>query len=228
MKKTTYILLFVGIIILAIGVIYQLMFSNSQIIEEFTGKYSYDNNSIYIYQIDKNELYFIINTDIYGKSIINNKEASGTINNINYKFTIDKDKLLLESTNSSINGSYKKESIITLEEFYNYKYGEYKLLDSKYNGKYSNENMKLTMYQSNDDEVVVFINKNNEKLILKCTIDLGVFLNSSQGDDNYIISTNDTGILLTKEGSQEFYHENLSFENKITSKDVFDLFVEYQ
>ena len=227
MKNKVYILLFAGVIMIIAGVVYALI--NKPTTPEptvFTGKYFNDNKSIYIYEIDDSNLYFVIKDDVMGKATINNNEANGMVFDKNYKFTLNGNQLTVNTNDSNIDGVYTKDGEITIEELY--KFGDDELLKFVSNSKYSNEKITIIMYRINKNTVVTLIDSNSEKVLRKFTNnDYGV-LESIDNDDKYKISLSDGGLLYTKEGDLEFFQEELTLEKRITSQEVFELFIEHQ
>ncbi len=227
MKKKAYILLIAGVIMIIAGVVYVLI--NKPTTPEptvFTGKYFNDNKSIYIYEIDDSNLYFVIKDDVMGKATINNNEANGMVFDKNYKFTLNGNQLTVNTNDSNIDGVYTKDGEVTIEELY--KFGDDELLKFVSNSKYSNEKITIIMYRINKNTVVTLIDSNSEKVLRKFTNnDYGV-LESIDNDDKYKISLSDGGLLYTKEGNLDFFQEELTLEKRITSQEVFELFIEHQ
>ena len=66
---------------------------------------------------------------------------------------------------------HKKEEQLTIEGFYNTKFGDIGLLNSAFNGKYKKDDIEVDIYQSKEDEVIGFIiNKENTLLIKEKTV----------------------------------------------------------
>lgn len=227
MKKIAYIILIVGVLILGIG-IYKFIFVKQSNVPEnntnYTGKYTKSLENLYIYQEDVNNIYFIVNDNIYGTGSINNGKLIGTANNETYNFELLDNNLKVVSNDRVADGLYKKDSAITIEEFYNIKFGNIELLNSIYNGKYKNEKMEISIYQSKDNEIIGYLKNNKETLLLNFTIKDGRLM-CTHDDDNYVILLRDKNILYTKEGSLEFVQEELPLERKLTYKDVLDLYI---
>lgn len=227
MKKIAYIILIVGVLILGIG-IYKFIFVKQSNVPKnntnYTGKYTKSLENLYIYQEDVNNIYFIVNDNIYGTGSINNGKLIGTANNETYNFELLDNNLKVVSNDRVADGLYKKDSAITIEEFYNIKFGNIELLNSIYNGKYKNEKMEISIYQSKDNEIIGYLKNNKETLLLNFTIKDGRLM-CTHDDDNYVILLRDKNILYTKEGSLEFIQEELSLERKLTYKDVLDLYI---
>ena len=226
MKKKVYILLLAGIIMIIAGVVSSLI--NKPTSPEptvFTGKYFNGDKSIYIYEIDDSNLYFAIN-DILGKATINNNEANGIVFEKNYNFTLNGNQLIVNANDSNIDGVYTKDGKITREEFY--AFGDDELLKFVSNSKYSNEKATITIYRISKEAVVTLIDSNNEKVLRKFTNNDYGILESIDNDDKYIISLHDGGLLYTKEGLLDFFQEELTSERRITSQEVFELFIEQQ
>lgn len=227
MKKIAYIILIVGVLILGIG-IYNFIFVKQSNVPEnninYTGKYTKSLENLYIYQEDVNNIYFIVNDNIFGTASINNGKLIGTANNETYNFELLDNNLKVVSNDRVADGLYKKDSAITIEEFYNIKFGNIELLNSIYNGKYKNEKMEISIYQSKDNEITGYLKNNKEMLLLNFIIKDGRLM-STHDDDNYVILLRDKNILYTKEGSLEFIQEELPLERKLTYKDVLDLYI---
>ncbi len=226
MKKISYVIMVIGLILILYGV-YALLLKPSNelpVNTDISGKYTNSNGTIYIYQDDKNEGYFVINNEIYGKGEIG-KKITSSVNGVDYEFKLDNDNLYVKTSNSIVNGSYKKERSLTLREYYNDIYGDIELLESYYNGIYKDDEMEVIIYQFSDDEVKAFIKRNNNIQVLNFEISPEGQLNSLQNDDNHVISKHDDKLLYTLEGSKDFFQKELSIERRITYKDVLELYI---
>jgi hypothetical protein len=227
MKKIAYVIWIFGFVLIAFG-IYKLMFSSNtpKTNLEYSGKYVNSNNSIYVYQDNKDSIYFILNSETYGRANNNNNKMSSSINGITYNFEFHDDTLNITSSNSKINGTYRKEKQLTIEEFYNLKFGEDEFLNSKYNGKYKKDDIEVNIYQSKESEVVGFIRNKNNTLLLRFTTDGENSLMCTLDDENYIISLQGESIIYIKEGSLEFIHEELPLSSNLTIKDILNLYLQ--
>lgn len=234
MKKIALILSIIGGILIVYGIIYSLFLNKSQaspsdednivFIPQYSGKYSNSERTIYLYKANRDEVYFIISDDIFGKAYLDSYDAA-TINGTLYKFIETSKGLTVESDNKEVNGLYKRDSDITFEEFYGLEYGDAKLFDSEYSGVYSNDSIRIWMYQSTINEVVAFINNNSKKEIVRFTINSDKTL--SESNNKYAISLHDEYILFAI-NNNESNQIRIPFDGEIIAKDIFDLFIEYQ
>lgn len=247
MSKNCKFILIVIIVLIALGIIYMLSAPKSDKEEPqitptpevvnypeglaYTGKYSKEDKEIFVFQINNNEIYYVISIEVYGKASISNGEAESVAGGINYKMIFNGNNVEVTSSDETYSGTYIKESGITYEEFFNTNYGNIKYLNSKYNGKYSNDELEISIYQISENIVVCFISDlDGSKVSMGLNIDAENKITNTYYNDDYEITVEDNKIVFARvneEVESNNFKKELTFTNKLTGNDIFDLYVEY-
>ena len=230
-KKSYFLVMMVVILLIGIGAFFIL-----RNIEKngFSGKYINGDKELVLYQNSDNELYYVI-SNVYGKATVNNNEATDTKNNTQYKFVLKENMINLSSSNTELNGDYQKEKSIDYDEFYKLAYGDKKYFDSKYNGIFTYQGDVIKMYQSNENEVIVFLNNLDKK---KGFLRLAINENKETGEATLYTGYNDKTHMFITQGKDIVYvindqktNKNVSemffYESKLTEQDIINLFMEY-
>lgn len=227
MKNIAKVMFIIGLISVIYGICSLLFLDNTNTSTniEFTGKYTSTSGNIYIYEDSDNKIYFTINNEIYGKADFDKNKIIGIVNEVSYEFTLNGNTLDVKTSNLTVNGQYKKEKTLTLEEFYSLNYGDMELLNVSINGKYISDKMEIIIYQAKKDEILGYIKDKGKTLILKFTVDSSGQLNSSNSNDSYIMSVRENKLLYTFEGDLDFVQEELMFDGRVTYKDVLELYI---
>ena len=240
MKKKVILLMIIGIVLIILGVGYTKLKPDDNKDKTkpqetitptpiptakldtttFSGKYVNNSLELNIYQSSNISLYFNISNDTYGKASVLDNESNGTKNGVTYKFTLKDGNVIVESSDSTITGTYTKTSDLTEEQFYNTKYGKVDFY-SKYNRLYSNEEKSINIYQSEIDKIYAFIsNLDGKKVFMTFNIDSENELSSTYNGKEYKITLFDNYLL--------FNQEKFQLEGEIIRIDAFDLFNEYR
>ena len=158
---------------------YKIVVNNYSISKDYNGYFKGDNFTLYLYALNDKELYFYYRsktdtTSGIAKLLNSRQSATYNKNDVYFSFTFTKEnKIQVSSTNYEIDKvSLEREENITKEKCLSLEYGLSKIYsDSKYNYKYKSELYTLTMYQTKDDEVRVFIYNNGVVSNIDLTIE---------------------------------------------------------
>ena len=185
-KKNKFLIIFILLIILFIGGLggYLLLNKNDDNNENknimsaevsWSGIYTNGNDSVKIYQIDKNKMYFDINTEesrVYTTATIDGNTAKGKIYAI-YTFKLVGEKLKVETTDEyMLDATYTRTGDYTKEDIYRDNYGEPEYLDSKINGVFYSEkrDCTITIYQISEKEAYLHIKVGENDYIKTVTV----------------------------------------------------------
>ena len=237
-KNNKSILKILLIIIVCIGIVFGL----SKIYNKTTNKDNLKYRSLYkaddsnfeisLYQIDEKTILYAIPNITNGKAIIDNNVITSNTELGHHLFEFNGDNLLILTEDILLKGSYTKVKDITFDEFFELNYGSNKYFDSKYNGMYTDGNMVLKMYQSQEKEVIGFFNElDGEKAALLFSINEEGSIASKYNNKTYMISLADEKnlVLITYDSNNP---ENmpgvvLQRKNTITKEEVIELHSEY-
>lgn len=198
---------------------------------QYSGIYSNSEESIYIFQNDS-DLYFTTSS-FKGKTIITNGNATyervEDEQNRVYSFSISKDILTLTSNDDVIkSGEYTKINTLSLEKYFDYKFGDYNLFNSKYNGYYHKDDLSIYIYQIAEKMVNVIINCNDFEMNANFKIrNDGLLEINSTIEELYIEFSNSNTITFNiTDKTSDVYKEKLNGsyqkEKNITMYDVLD------
>lgn len=174
-KKTKLLIFIILFILIAAGCIIGFILLNKDkekdteedVVEEvkhysWSGLYTNGADSVKIYQIDENKLYFDINTEesrAYATANITGNKAEGKIYAI-YSFELEDDKLKVTTTDDyMLDATYTKTGEYSKDNVYIDNYGEPEYLNTIINGVFYNEkkDATVTVYQTHADKAYLYI-----------------------------------------------------------------------
>ena len=141
----------------------------------WSGIYTNGSDSVKIYQIDKNKMYFDINTEesrVYTTATIDGNTAKGKIY-ATYTFKLIGEKLKVETTDEyMLDATYTRTGDYTKEYIYSDNYGDPKYLNSQINGVFYSEkrDATVTVYQINENEAYLHIQVGENDYIKTATV----------------------------------------------------------
>lgn len=255
MKKNKIVIAIIGVVLIIIGLVFMLIGSGSNGGKEsqptstntsnsennnengnetedddgeivFSGKYLSSSKELLLYQVNDYELYFVID-NVKGRARVINNEAEGTKNGITYLFVVRGKKITLKISDQEESIVFERISDLTFEEFYNTTYGNIEIFNSTYNGAYENDDMRITIYQADENEVYAFINNlHGKKAFISFKIVDEKILTGTYNGTTYtiVLSADYGGDMIFKENETSI---QLPFMGEIIKEDAFALFEEY-
>ena len=239
-KNITIIILMLLLILIIFGFVFynkketSVSPENSNVEQKsykFNGLFKNNNKALLLYEEDNNIYYvgFFDYPNVYTMGVLkkNNNVAFGKIN-----ITL-KDNTINIQNDSILEGIYSKEKEITFEELWNLGYGDTKLFDSKYNGKYQDENGIIMIYQVDDKTARVLIDYENEKVSYKFPINEFGSLAYFNGEKKYDISYLDSSdtIIFSRKANDSEAKDDFHLINKVSNismKDVINSNVSFK
>ena len=176
MKKNFKILMIVVLLLMALtGCESNNQGTKLDGINAYNGVYKNEKTTLYVIATDKDELeyYFLDSNDDKNYGSLKYKGGKAIYEFIDeiIKLTLDNDTLLVETENVEDipNGTYNRVSNYTIDQYYEDCYGFSKYIDSKYSGKYTNNDGKVYMYQPIKNHIEIFASVKDS--IVECYVD---------------------------------------------------------
>ena len=131
----------------------------------YNGIYELDNTQIRTYLKDSTIYYKVENEtlDTYGNAELNKEKNVVKLDSISddAKLTFKNDKISIKTSNEYLESKdYKYTKPYSKEEFYNDFYGDKKYLNSKINGIYEKDDIKIYVYQNRDEAIRIYFDLN--------------------------------------------------------------------
>ncbi len=193
----------------------------------FNGVYEYEGTTIKLYQTDKKTLYYDISYDEGAGSITSNakisgKSASDEMFDTNYKFTITETGLEFTSNSEDLkSGTYTKKTDYTVSDYFTDNYGDVKYLNNKYNGEYTFGDIKAYMYQSDEEEVRLYLYGGPGMSDLRYEIGKDGVLTCEHFDDKYEVTLGDNSFTLkVVEGESSEFAGTYTKVKTMTMEDI--------
>jgi len=221
------------------------------IVEKFEGIYATENDKIYIHKNDDNNFEYMISGNFQGKAkIIDEKSAQGedifskgeyfefklVDGGIDVSYHTDNNVSVTVDT-----GIYNKVADYSKDNIYKETVGDPSYLNSKYSGLYSNDEFKMYVIQTSENELKVELKENDNTfgLFFSEIFELqndNKFVSYSFFDDNevdYEIEFNDKEFKIivhddvfgVNEDDKKF-ESTYKFENAITQDEILNEFYE--
>ncbi len=207
-KMIVTIVFIIGIILIAVGI--KLTYQDSHRGESSpttndiypsTGAYEYNGVKLYIYQDDKENIYFALNNRVFGKAHLEQNVFKGYLNQngqmFEYTFNLTDGKIKVDSTNTEItSGLYTKTNDITGKDYFEITFGSTAFFNSQYNGIYQIEDKKIYLYQNDKDTAKVIISSSKSSIVTTLRINNNNLITQVGEEDISLMVNEDNTILL--------------------------------
>lgn len=201
----------------------------------FNGVYEYNQTKLYITAIDKDSLEYYFTNDNKEKEYGTLYYYNETIKNRDFdeyiQISLDNDNLVVDTTNGNIlkSGTYKKIKEYSLDEFFEETYGYDKYYNSKYIGKFTNENGVVYIYQPDEKYVRLFSDIDNSITYWELNIDDDGYLYSDDFETEFTIKINDNQLYYMIRSDEDKYNYEGTFikEGILSKNDIINIFEPY-
>lgn len=190
---------------------------------KYNGVYELDSSEIKLYAKNKSRImydYSSVGSSVSGWFEYDNNVLTSKIFDTVITISLESDGLVLTCNDDSAkSGTYTKKSDYSLDDYFADTYGDPQYFSTKYNGKYTNDKEYLYVYQSKENEIVIygFIDKNyfvnlDAKIISDGYAEEGNRYEITFKDDKLTLVIND----------EERYEHTFTREKTITKEEVLE------
>ena len=197
----------------------------------FNGVYELNGVSVKLFAISDTEVNYHLESDSSteeGKFEYSNGTITYDSFDTKIVAKIESGNLVVSESNESalVVGTYNKTSECTVDDYYASYYGKAEFFDNEYNGKYTNQDEEIYVYQKNESNLnfEAALKDNNIGTALQIGSD-GV-ATGSIFDDNYELTFNGDEIhFVIKTNGEVSYDNTFKRESKLTKLDIINKFI---